>query len=169
MTHFRTDRSVIICALLSCLGILLGYVETLLIPDLLFPGIKLGISNAVVLYSVITLRKRDAFCVGLIKSVVNGLLFSGITSCFYSVTGTIFSVLAMTALKKVYINSKITSIGISVVGSAVFNIGQLLAAILILKTIAPLYYLSYYLLLSALTGAVTGAVVQIIINKGVVK
>ncbi len=166
--HFRTDRYIAADALLSCLGILLGYVEALLIPDLFLPGMKLGISNIVVLYAVIALRNRDAFYIGLIKSVVNGLAFSGLMSCFYSVTGVILSVFVMIVLKKNY-QKGVSSVGISVAGSAFFNIGQLVAAALILKTYAPLYYLGYYLLLSVFTGAVTGIVTEIIIKKGVVK
>ncbi len=166
--HFPIKRYIAINAILSCVGILLGYVESLLIPDLFLPGMKLGISNIVILYAVINMRKRDAFCIGLIKSLVNGLAFSGLMSCFYSVCGVFLSVLIMIMLKKFY-PLFFSCTGISVAGSAFFNIGQVLAAVLILRTIAPIYYLGYYLLLSVLTGIVTGIVTEIIIKKGVVK
>ena len=166
--HFPTKRHIAANALLSCVGILLGYVESLLVPDLFLPGMKLGISNIVILYAVIKMRKRDAVCIGLIKTVVNGLAFSGLMSCFYSVSGVLFSFLAMNILKKFY-PKFLSCTGISVAGSALFNIGQITAAIVVLKTVAPVYYLGYYLLLSVLTGIVTGVVTEIIINKGVVK
>ena len=167
--HFRTEKTIVLNAILACLGILFGYAEMLLVPDLFFPGMKLGISNIVVLFAVMTLRKRDAFCVGIIKAAVNGLVFSGITSCFYGIFGVIFSVSAMCGLRRMYVKKKISAIGISVVGSACFNLGQILAACIVFGTFAPVYYLKYYLFLSVVTGAVTGTVVQIILNKGVVK
>jgi len=167
--HFRTKKNIVLNAILACLGILFGYAEMLLVPDLFFPGMKLGISNIVVLFAVMTLRKRDVFCIGIIKAIVNGLIFSGLTSCFYSITGVIFSVSVMCGLRRMYTSNKISAIGISVAGSAFFNLGQILAACLVLRAFAPVYYLNYYLFLSVVTGAVTGTVVQIILNKGVVK
>lgn len=166
--HFHIKKYLTANAILSCLGILLGYVETLFIPDLFLPGMKLGISNIVVLYAVINMRKRDAFCIGLIKSVVNGLAFSGIMSCFYSILGVLLSIGVMINLKKFH-PKFFSCIGISVAGSAFFNIGQIIAATVILKSLATIYYLGYYLFLSVLTGAITGIVTEIIIKKGVVK
>ena len=167
--HFRTKKYIVLNAILACLGILFGYVEMLFVPDLILPGMKLGISNIVILFAIIVLRKKDAFIIGIIKAVVTGLIFSGVTSCFYSIMGVVFSVTSMCIMKRLYINKKISLIGISVAGSACFNVGQILSACLVLGTVAPVYYLNYYLFLSIVTGTVTGTIVQIIINKGVVK
>lgn len=154
-------------ALMASLGIILGYLENMFIPDLVLPGVKLGISNLAVLIVLLKYTYKEAIAVGVIKSLVNGIAFSGLMSCFYSLAGVILSVLIMSNLKKFYFKDKITCIGISVAGSGFFNIGQLTVACFVLKSFIPFYYLGYYLLVSVVTGFIVGTVGEIIIKKGV--
>lgn len=166
MTHYPIKKFVYIAIFVS-LAIILGYAEKLLIPDLFIPGVKLGISNLVVIIILLNFGFKEALFLGLVKSLINGIAFTGLVSSIYSIAGIILSVTVMFYLKKLYVKDKLSVIGISVGGSAVFNVGQLIVASMLFKSFIPMYYLSYYLIISVLTGIVTGIVARIIIEKGV--
>ena len=55
-----TSKKITKIALLSCLALIFGYIESLL-PPLFLPGIKLGISNMVLLFALYKLGKTSAF------------------------------------------------------------------------------------------------------------
>ena len=148
------------------MGILLGYVENLFFPNLLIPGVKVGISNIVVLYLLLVLGVKEALIVGVIKAFVNGFAFSGLLSVAYSISGIILSVLVMVFLTKLKFKNTISAIGISVSGSVFFNFGQLITACVLLKSIIPMYYISTYTIISVISGVVTGIVVELIIKSG---
>lgn len=153
-------------ALISCLGIILGYVENLIPIFKTLPGVKIGISNIVLLYAIVRLGYKEVLTVGIIKAVVSGFLFSGVMSIMYSLAGVLLSVTVMWLLLKFY-PQKISLIGISVSGSACFNIGQIIVCCIILLSTAPLYYLVFLLICSVFSGAVTGYVTKLLLDRGI--
>ncbi len=133
------------------MGLLFGYVENLF-PIIPFPGLRIGLSNIVVLYSLFVLGLKYTLFLAIIKSILNGLLFSGTISIFYSLVSITFSVLIMYILKKLFYPEKVTEYGISVAGSVMFNICQILIASVLLKTNAVYYYMPFMILASVFTG-----------------
>ena len=57
-------------ALLASLAVVFGYIESLFPLPVPIPGVKLGISNIVILFALIKTAKRDAFFIMLIKIIV---------------------------------------------------------------------------------------------------
>ena len=55
--------------------------------------------------------------------------------------------------------------GVSIAGAAAHNTGQILAALWVLRTTAPLAYLPPLLLCSLVTGAVTGGVSMLLVHR----
>ena len=161
--HF--NHSLIRCAILVSAGIILGYVEGIIFPQGLVYGMKIGISNIVVLFSLFYSSWKEALVTGLLKSVLTGLLFSSVTSILYSTMGIVLSVAIMTMLKNKFYDKYISVSGISIAGSAFFNVGQVLTAWALTKSYQCLYLLSYMLPLSVATGLVTGIIVQLLFNK----
>lgn len=148
-------------ALLSSAAIIFGYIESLFPAVTTIPGIKLGISNIVILFALLRADKVSAFFVMLIKVCVSSLLFSGLNVLIYSLCGGIFSLLAMIAFKKL----KFSVIGISMLGSIFHNIGQLFAASLMLGTLSVFSYLPVLLISGLALGFVTGTVCRIIVSR----
>ena len=139
-------------ALLSSLCLIFGYIESLL-PPLFLPGIKIGISNIVLIFAVYKLNKSSAFFIMVIKVLVSSLLFSGMNTFFYSLAGGIFSLVVMMLLKNRYFSV----IGVSILGGVFHNIGQQLVAALMLGKNA-LYYFPVLLIFGAVMGLLTGIV-----------
>lgn len=153
-------------ALMSCVGIILGYVENLIPLFRTFPGIKIGISNIVIIYVMFKTDIKNALFVGLTKSVATGALFSGVMSMLYSITGIILSVVTMAVLKKV-LKGNISLFGISIAGSAAFNVGQILMCCMLLSSNAPLYYLGILLVCSVINGFFTGGITKLLLDRGI--
>ena len=163
MKRLHIEKTVFI-SLLSCVGLILGYVESFIPLFSAFPGIKIGTSNIVVLITLYKLSVKDALMVGVFKALLSSVLFAGIMSVYYSLPGVILSVIIMW-LFKVFFCNRVSVIGVSILGSAFFNIGQILSCCVILSSFAPMYYLGIFLIFSVLCGALTGYISKILLSR----
>lgn len=154
-----STRKISNIAILSALAIIFGYIESLF-PTSPIPGIKLGISNIVILFALYKTDFSSAFFIMLIKVFVTSLLFSGLNVLFYSLSGGIFSILIMYLSKPIF-----SKIGVSISGGIFHNIGQLLAASVMMKTTAVFVYTPYLLISGVIVGFVTGNVCNIILKR----
>lgn len=148
-------------ALLSSIAIIFGYIESLFPVITAVPGIKLGLSNIVILFALYRLDKTSALFIMLIKVLVSSLLFSGLNVLFYSLCGGIMSLAAMILFRKL----NLSVIGISMIGAIFHNTGQLLAAAVMLGTISVFYYLPVLLISGLILGLITGIVCKTVISR----
>lgn len=120
------------------------------------PGLKLGLANIIVLIVLYKYDTKDVFFVSVLRVIVVGLMRTGLFSVnfFFSLSGALFSAVSMILFKK----TKLSMIGVSVVGSIFHSIGQILIAILLLKNNNMIYYLPWLLLFSIPTGLFVGYV-----------
>lgn len=120
------------------------------------PGLKLGLANIIVLIVLYKYDTKDVFFVSVLRVIVVGLMRTGLFSVnfFFSLSGALFSCCSMILFKK----TKLSMIGVSVVGSIFHSIGQILIAILLLKNNNMIYYLPWLLLFSIPTGLFVGYV-----------
>lgn len=150
-------------SVLSAVAIICGYIESLF-PIAPIPGIKLGISNIVILFSLYKLDKSSAFLIMLVKVMVSSLLFSGFNVLIYSLSGGVFSLISMILLRK-----PLSAVGVSMVGGVFHNIGQLLAASFMMQTSAVFVYFPYLLISGVIVGFITGCVCLTILKRSDVK
>ncbi len=155
------NRTITSIALLSALAILFGYIESMLPPISTIPGIKLGLSNIVILFALFRYSKKTAFFIMLVKVFVSSLLFSGMNVLFYSLGGGVLSLIAMIFFRKL----NLSIIGISISGAVFHNIGQLLVAAVMLGSTSVFYYFSVLLLSAIIVGFLTGTVCRIILSR----
>ncbi len=141
--------------LLVALALILSYVESLIPAFFAIPGMKLGLTNLVVLVALYLLGERSAVAINLVRILLVGLLFGNGVSIFYSISGGILSLLVMILLKK---SNKFSIITVSICGGISHNIGQILAAMVILQTTA----LGWYLCILWFTGLAAGAIIGIL-------
>lgn len=147
--NLRFDKIAKISILLS-VGILLGYIENIInvIP---VSGVKIGLSNLIVLYGIYKLGFRESLVIISLKSIIVGILFNSVMSIMYSLPAGVFSVITMFLLTNVD-KEKISIYGISIAGSCIFNIIQFVVAALIVASPVILVNLWYVLPISILTG-----------------
>ncbi|WP_300409969.1 Gx transporter family protein [Lagierella sp.] len=119
------------------------------------PGVKLGLSNIVLLVTLVIYGLKEALLVGLVKSFLMFLLSGRLSSLPYSFTGTILALISMYLAYR-YLSKWLSLIGVSEIGALFFNLGQLLAASIILNNFKILYYLPLINLMGIVTGYIVG-------------
>lgn len=142
-----------LCAVLTALALIFSYIEALIPFQFGIPGIKLGLSNLVVLVALYGIGASYAFGVNMARILLSALLFSGVSAMIYSLAGGLLSFAVMYALKKTGLFSPA---GVSMAGGVMHNAGQLTAAALIVETAQIYLYLPALLISGMVTGILLG-------------
>ena len=159
--QLNKTRRLALSALLVALMLILGYLESL-IPVGTIPGIKLGLSNSVLLLAIYWLGIPLSFCLMVVKVVLSGLLFSGVNAMMYSFAGGFLSMIVMSALYKAGGFSPVVT---GIAGSVFHNVGQVGLAIIILKTNKLVYYMAILMFIGIITGFATGTIAKLLMNR----
>lgn len=120
------------------------------------PGVKLGLSNVVTMFALFFLDFKTSAAIVLARCLLGALLGGGPTGFLFSITGSTLALLLMAALMKGY-GRAFSLFGISIAGAAAHNLGQVLAAMMILGEPAVLAYLPLLMGAGLITGALTAA------------
>jgi len=144
-------------ALLSAVSVVLGYIEGILCALMpLPPGIKLGLANTVVLYSIYTVGIGGSIMLIILKVVLTGFMSGNLAAAFlYSMGGAVLSLAAMLLVKNLSRDS-VSIVGVSVVGAVFHNVGQVLVASLLLQTPGLMFYVFVLMISAVVTGTLTG-------------
>ena len=144
---------VTLSGMLLAVMLVLGYVESLL-PSPGIPGIKLGLSNSVLIFAVWMLDVPTSYILMALKVLLSGLMFGGVSTMIYAFAGGLLSLTGMVLLKKI---PGIHPVAVSMAGGLLHNAGQVLMAMLILHTPRQMLgYLGILMLVGLACGALTG-------------
>ena len=149
----RSAKNIALLGMCTAIAMVFAYVEVLLPP--LFtavPGIKLGLPNIAIIFVLYRFGTPQAAAVSFVRIVAVSLLFGNPMTFAYSVAGGVLSLFVMALLKK---TDMFSTVGVSVAGGVLHNVGQILMAMLLLDTSE----LGYYLIVLAITGTVSGVLV----------
>ena len=143
-------------ALLLSLALTLSYMERffplqMLIP---LPGVKLGLANIVSLVALYLLDGKSAYLILALRCILASAFGGGITSLIFSFTGGTLSMLAMISCRKLPF---LSVYGVSILGAAAHNTGQILSAMLMMNSVYIGAYLPHLLIVAIFTGFATGA------------
>lgn len=153
-------------AMYASLAVVLSIFESFMpfLDGYTIPGLKLGLANIVVLYVLYMYSFKEAICITLLKVFLVALCRTGLFSFsfYFSLVGSILSVMSMALLKKLNIFS---ILGVSVVGSFMHSVGQMFVAFFFLH-INLLQYVTLICILCIPTGLLTGYMSrQLLINQ----
>ena len=149
-------------ALLVALAMVLSWLESLIVLPGLLPGMKVGLTNLVVLFALYRLCLRDAAWISLLRVLLVSVTFGNAYSFAYSLAGAALSLAVMAALKKL---DCFSILGVSIAGGVCHNIGQLLVAIAVLGTARLGWYLPALLVSGTLAGLAIGAACGVIVQR----
>lgn len=135
------------------LALICSYVESLIPFYFGVPGIKLGLTNVVVVLLLYRTGAKEAFTVSLLRIVLAGFLFGNMFSILYSLAGGVLSFLVMYLLKK---TGMFGILPVSVSGGISHNAGQIAVAALVVENYHVLYYFPALLIAGFVTGLLIG-------------
>ena len=150
-------KDLTIMAILTALAMVLGWVERMIPLELLIPlpGMKLGLANTVTMFSLYWLNLPATMLILTARCLLGGLFNGNVTALAFSLTGGVISMLVMAAAKR---SRHLSVWGVSVLGAAGHNCGQILIAMILMHSGAVLGYLPYLLLIGTACGCATAAV-----------
>lgn len=144
--------------LLIALAMVLSYVESLVPVFFAVPGMKLGLTNVVVLFALYAMDDKSAIVINIIRILLVGFMFGNGMSILYSLAGGLLSGIVMIALKRF---SPLGIVTVSIAGGIAHNLGQILVAMILLQTKA----IAWYLIILWFTGIGAGIVVGVISSE----
>lgn len=125
------------------------------VPFPAIPGAKLGLANIFTMVSLYTLEPGAAFLVVIIRSILSMLISNNPGAFIYSFSGAMLSFVTMLLFKNLF-KDKISRIGVSVAGAFSHNLGQLLAATIMVQEPRILMYLPALTIIAVPTGFFVG-------------
>lgn len=135
------------------LALIFSYIETLIPFQIGIPGVKLGLANLVIVIALYRMPVGEVYLLSGVRVVLTGFLFGNLMSILYSLAGGILSLTVMWGMKRI---RSVSILGVSIAGGVFHNIGQLLAAALMVETYGVFSYLPVLLISGLLTGFVIG-------------
>ena len=147
------SKAVAFIGLCTALALILAYVEILVQP--LFPtipGIKMGLPNIIIVFVLYRKGAPSAIGVSLLRLILVSILFGNAMAFLYSFAGAALSLSVMILLRRFNL---LSTVGVSVAGGVMHNVGQILMAMLLLQTVE----LGYYLVVLTVSGVIAGILV----------
>ena len=144
------------------LALILSFIESRIPAFVAIPGIKVGLANIAVIFTLYKIGYKEAVAVSLMRVFLVSVLFGSPVSFIYSITGAVLSLSTMMLLKWITPLSETT---VSVCGGIMHNIGQIIAASFMLATNVVIYYLPFLLLSGTIAGIAVGTVSAILVKK----
>ena len=134
-------------------ALILSYVESLIPFYFGIPGVKLGLTNLVIVLVLYQLGFGPAMVLSCARVFLAGFLFGNLYSILYSLAGGVLSLLVMALVKK---TGKLSIAGVSICGGIFHNVGQILVAMVVVENMSIAYYMPVLLISGVITGCLIG-------------
>lgn len=157
-------KRVALLGLLTAIALSIFMLEAQIPPVVPIPGVKLGLSNIVTVFTVFALGGREGAAV-LACRIFLGAVFAGnFSTILYSAAGGLCAIVSTLGLKRLLRPNQIWAAGC--LGAMAHSIGQMAAAIAVTGTPGLLIYLPSLLIISIFTGLFTGLCGQFLVKRG---
>ena len=150
----KDTRKIVTLGLLAALSLAIYAFESVLPPIFPIPGIKPGLSNIIILFTLKRFGKKEAGSVLLVRLLLSAILFGNAISLLYSAAGGFLALLIEIICDKILSGKNLQITG--AFGGLFHNIAQLLVAIAIMQTPAIISYAPYLFISGIVTGLFTG-------------
>lgn len=141
---------------------ILSFIESLIPPLAMVPGVKIGLANIVTVFLLYTLGIRAAGAVSLIRVLLSALLFGNVQSLIFALSGALLSFVVMIVAKHLL---PFGTVGVSVLGAIAHNAGQIIAAVIVMQTVGVAYYFIPLVISGTLGGVLIGIVAAVITKR----
>ena len=154
----KDTRNIALAGLFVAIMLILGYLEKVLSLGMGY-GIKLGLSNCVLLLCLYWFGVPLSLSLMVIKVLLSAVLFGGMNPITLSLSfaGGILSMLGMILL--IFVAKDVSPLGAGIVGGVLHNVGQLLVAVLVFKYPMFYTYAALLIVVGGVMGGITGTIV----------
>lgn len=149
-------------ALLIALAMVLSWLESLVPVSVAVPGMKLGLTNLVVLFALYRMSAADAAMISFVRVLLVSFTFGNAYAFAYSIAGAVLSFLIMWGLRR---SGRFSPVGVSIAGGVGHNLGQIIVAALVLETKKIFYYLPALMVSGLAAGVCIGVLGGILVQR----
>lgn len=139
------------------LALICSYIESLIPFYFGVPGMKLGLTNIVIVLLLYYYGPKEALLVSLMRVLLAGFMFGNAYSILYSLAGGLLSWFVMMLLKR---SKRIHMVVLSICGGIFHNLGQIIVAALVVENFYILGYFPFLFIGGAVTGLLIGVIAQ---------
>lgn len=158
----KNTKKLAALAVTVALAMVLSFLESRIPAFVAIPGIKVGLANIAVIFTLYKFGERDAAIVSVIRVLLVSLLFGSVVSLWYSLAGAALSFTVMMLLKRF---TPLATVTVSVIGGITHNIAQIGVACILLETNVIAYYLPFLLLSGTVAGIAVGVASTLLIKR----
>lgn len=159
----KSTKRLVLLAVLVSQALILSLVESWLPIPQVVPGVKLGLANIITLVVLVFLGFRDALLVVVVRCTLASVFGAGFIAFLFSISGGILSTIVMAVLHK-KCSRYFSILGVSIAGAVTHNIGQLTAAVFVMKEPAVMSYLPVLLVVGVIMGCFVGLCSSLLID-----
>lgn len=154
--------TLVLTSILFAFALVLALVENALPPvPIPIPGVKLGLSNIIVMFTLFFVGKTEAFSIAVLKALFV-FLTRGFTASFLSLCGGVLSVFVMMLLLLIF-KKKISYLILSICGAIFHNIGQFFAISILYSTMSLWAYIPLLIISGIVAGIATSVILRLIL------
>lgn len=156
-------KHIALYGLFLALAVIANYIEHLIPIPFIYPGVKLGLANAVGLIVLYYLGRKSYATFGILRVLLSAVLFTGFGSSFFiSLGGTILATIITIVLVSF---TKSSIYGFSAAGAVFHGLGQVLVVSLLYGTIQMMWYMLILVVSGVITGVLMAIVTSLLISK----
>lgn len=159
MNKISSTKKLVLLSILVTISIgfslLDSWISSSIFPTL--PGIKIGISNIVIIIAVLNFDFKEGLLITILKSLIAGLLFQGLMPYIIGGCASLVSYIGMYFINKIG-KDKISAVTVSLFGGLLHIITQLVIITFIYKTMELALIYGVYIIVSCVTGIFVGIV-----------
>lgn len=160
----RKTKKIAVLGLLTAIALTIFMIEAQIPPIVPVPGVKLGLSNIVTVFTVFTLGPGAGAAVLLCRVFLGAVFAGNFSTILYSASGGALAILVTIGLRKILKDNQLWAAGC--LGAIAHSVGQMIAAIAITRTAGLLIYLPVLVVISIFTGLFTGLCAQFLVKRG---
>ena len=150
-------------SMLAALALIIFIVESR-IPTLApIPGMKLGLANIVTVYAVYRFKPSEAAMILAVRLILGAVFAGNLSTLLYSAAGAVFCLAGMIIMRKIIPEKNLYLA--SAAGAVFHNTGQILAAVLIMRSAAVLYYYPFLIVSGIIAGLFTGFCAMFVLKR----
>lgn len=149
-------------AIMVSFALILSFIESRIPAFVAIPGVKVGLANIAVIFTLYKMGVKEAAAISVVRILLVSMLFGSPVSLIYSLAGAALSFAVMLLLKEF---TPLTEVAVSVSGGVMHNIGQIIAASIVMDTNIVVYYLPFLVLSGTIAGIVVGLITAMLIKR----
>jgi len=141
-------------SLLTAIALTIFVLEAQIPAIVPIPGVKPGLANIITLVAIISLSRRDAFLILTVRLILGAMFTGSVAALMYSAAGGMCAFALMCVLVGIIDQKRLWVI--SALAAIAHNLGQIVVAVLVLKTTGILIYAPVLVASGIVSGVFTG-------------